>query len=148
MNFNVLAAAVLVVAAVFFVVFVDMFVFSRWLVRTVLATIANHPPNQHPTGHTVTSGRKRHPALFRMVLQEFHRFLRMSEGPEKPQLSPTAMSVRDTVRLLTKVGGEAVTEDMLQEDIRDGAPANPDGTINLVHYAAWLVRELAIENGS
>jgi hypothetical protein len=23
-------------------------------------------------------------------------------------------------------------------DIADGAPTNPDGTVNLVHYAAWL----------
>jgi hypothetical protein len=23
-----------------------------------------------------------------------------------------------------------------------GAPANPDGTVHLVHYAAWLLREM------
>jgi hypothetical protein len=28
---------------------------------------------------------------------------------------------------------------MLEMDIEDGAPTNPDGTINLVNYAAWLV---------
>jgi hypothetical protein len=27
---------------------------------------------------------------------------------------------------------------MIAADIRDGAPTNPDGTVNLVHYAAWL----------
>jgi hypothetical protein len=33
---------------------------------------------------------------------------------------------------------------MLQSDLlAAGAPANADGTINLVHYAAWLVREMA-----
>ena len=32
---------------------------------------------------------------------------------------------------------------MLQADIDDGAPTNPDGTMNLVQYAAWLVKEMA-----
>ena len=26
-------------------------------------------------------------------------------------------------------------------DLNAGAPTNPDGTLNLLHYAAWLVRE-------
>jgi hypothetical protein len=32
---------------------------------------------------------------------------------------------------------------MLQEDVANGAPTNADGTMNLVHYAAWLVQEMA-----
>jgi hypothetical protein len=28
---------------------------------------------------------------------------------------------------------------MLQADIDAGAPTNPDGTINLVNFAAWLL---------
>jgi len=31
--------------------------------------------------------------------------------------------------------------EMIREDIDDGAPLNADGTLNLVHYAAWLARE-------
>ena len=31
----------------------------------------------------------------------------------------------------------------LRRDVEAGAPVNPDGTINLVHYAAWLVKEMA-----
>jgi hypothetical protein len=31
---------------------------------------------------------------------------------------------------------------MIQADLADGAPVNAEGTINLVHYAAWLVREM------
>ena len=30
---------------------------------------------------------------------------------------------------------------MLRADAAAGAPLNADGTLNLVHYAAWLVRE-------
>jgi len=32
--------------------------------------------------------------------------------------------------------------DLLQAHIHGGAPVNPDGTLNLVHYAAWLVKEM------
>jgi hypothetical protein len=71
----------------------------------------------------------------------------MPPDPGKTQLSPTAMTLRDAARLLSKVGGEPVTEEMLQADVDGGAPLNADGTMNVVHYAAWLVRELANANG-
>jgi hypothetical protein len=32
---------------------------------------------------------------------------------------------------------------MIDADVANGAPTNADGTINLVHYGAWLVREIA-----
>lgn len=63
--------------------------------------------------------------------------------PDRPRLSPTAMTLTDAAKILSTVGGLKVTEAMLREDLGVGAPANPDGTINLVHYAAWLVREVA-----
>jgi hypothetical protein len=31
---------------------------------------------------------------------------------------------------------------MLRDDVAAGAPTNADGTINLVHFAAWLVKEM------
>ena len=55
-------------------------------------------------------------------------------------VNPNALPVGLAVRLLQRVGG-AVTEAMLRADLEAGAPANPDGTINLVAYAAWLVKE-------
>lgn len=61
----------------------------------------------------------------------------------QPLLSPTAMPLADTAKLLSKIAGQTVEPAMLEEDIADGAPTNPDGSINLVHYAAWLVREMA-----
>ena len=36
---------------------------------------------------------------------------------------------------------ERVTE-QIASDLEAGAPQNTDGTINLVHYAAWLVKEM------
>ncbi len=57
-------------------------------------------------------------------------------------LSPTALTIADAARLLTKTGGKTITDQMIEADLANGAPANPDGTINLVHYAAWLVKEM------
>ncbi len=59
------------------------------------------------------------------------------------RLNPAALAVADAARVLTRLGGNAVTEAMLRTDIDAGAPTNADGSINLVHYAAWLVKEMA-----
>jgi hypothetical protein len=64
------------------------------------------------------------------------------EAP-RPALNPTALPLGDAAKLLTRVGGRAVTAEMLQADIDAGATTNADGTLNLVHYAAWLVKEVS-----
>ena len=61
----------------------------------------------------------------------------------KPTLNPTALSVADAARLLSAAGGQLVTAEMIQADIDAGAPTNGDRTINLVWYAAWLIKEMA-----
>ena len=65
-----------------------------------------------------------------------------SSGPPGA-LNPQALSAEDVARILTASGWKPVTVDMIRDDIDDGAPVNADGTINLVVYAAWLVRELS-----
>ena len=62
------------------------------------------------------------------------------ESPKK--MDPTALSIADAAQILSKAGGRLVAETTLGTDIDAGAPTNPDGTINLVHYAAWLVKEM------
>jgi len=57
--------------------------------------------------------------------------------------TPTALTVAQTAKVLSAAGGRRVTEAMVKADIDAGAPVNADGTINLVHYAAWLAREVA-----
>lgn len=47
-------------------------------------------------------------------------------------LNPARLSLDDAVRLLH------ADRTWLEADIAAGAPTNADGTINLVHYAAWL----------
>lgn len=63
----------------------------------------------------------------------------MAEADAK--LNPAALPLPDAARLLSAAGGQRITLDMLEADRAAGAPANADGTLNLVHYAAWLVRE-------
>ncbi len=64
----------------------------------------------------------------------------------KNQLDPSSLSAEDLAKLLTKAGTEPITEDMIKEDIAEGAPTNADGRLNLVHYAAWLVKVKAVVN--
>ncbi len=63
--------------------------------------------------------------------------------PNKPTLNPTALPVADAARLLSAAGGTRVTAEMIQADIDAGTPTNADGSINLVQYAAWLIREMS-----
>jgi hypothetical protein len=59
------------------------------------------------------------------------------------RLNPAALPVADAARVLTRLGGKSVTDSMLRADIDAGAPVNADGSLNLVHYAAWLVKEMS-----
>ncbi|MGC1272636.1 MAG: hypothetical protein WBC44_02925 [Planctomycetaceae bacterium] len=67
----------------------------------------------------------------------------MTDSPSKPRLSPTALSLADAAKLLSKAGGRSITVEQLEADVAAGAPMNGDGTLNLVRYAAWLVLEAA-----
>ena len=57
--------------------------------------------------------------------------------------NPNALTVAQVTRLLARAGATPVTTVMVEADVEAGAPRNPNGTINLVHYAAWLVKEMA-----
>lgn len=60
-----------------------------------------------------------------------------------PQLNPMALTIVEAARALSAAGGRSVTPEMIEADVAAGAPTNPDGTINLVRYAAWLVKEMS-----
>ena len=55
----------------------------------------------------------------------------------KPGLNPAALRIEDAAKAL------GISEDMLRADLAAGAPTNANGTVNLMHYAAWLNRHLA-----
>jgi len=54
-----------------------------------------------------------------------------------------AMMPDQVAKILASAGSRRITEEMVHADIDAGAPINPDGTMNLVHYTAWLVTETA-----
>ena len=56
----------------------------------------------------------------------------------KPTMNPAALPLADAAKVLSAAGGQRVTIEMLEEDVAAGAPTNADGSINLLHYAAWL----------
>jgi len=53
------------------------------------------------------------------------------------RVNPAALAVEDAARAL------GLSVDAIRQDIAEGAPTNADGTVNLVHYAAWLNGKLA-----
>ena len=65
-----------------------------------------------------------------------------SPQPNGPTLNPAAMSVAEVAKLLSAGGGKKITPEQVQADLDAGAPVNANGTINLVHYTAWLLREM------
>ena len=65
----------------------------------------------------------------------------MTEGSGKNPansgpVNPLALSIEQAAKLLS------VPEATVREHVADGAPTATNGTINLIHYAAWLNREL------
>ena len=67
----------------------------------------------------------------------------MEDRASQSQFDPTAVPLEAAVAALSKVAGKPITSEMIRQDIEEGAPTNDDGTINLVHYAAWILKENA-----
>ena len=59
-----------------------------------------------------------------------------------PPLKLDALSIDDAANLLRAAGSEHANAERLAADVAAGAPSS-DGKINLMHYAAWLVRGIA-----
>ena len=53
-----------------------------------------------------------------------------------------ALPPEKMAKMLAKLGFPEMTPEMLQQDVEDGAPVNANGTFNLVHYMAWMIREI------
>jgi hypothetical protein len=64
----------------------------------------------------------------------------MSDKPNP--IDPTRLTVEQAARLLTSAYRQQVSIANIETDVQAGAPTNTDGTINLVHYAAWLLSEM------
>ena len=66
----------------------------------------------------------------------------IAQGRQANPLNPQALRLEDVPRILSALGPRPVTVEMLQADLDAGAPTNADGTPKLVHYVAWLVKEM------
>ena len=54
--------------------------------------------------------------------------------------NPTALPKELAVRALSLAGSRTITLERLDEDIAAGAPVNEDGTVNVLAYAAWILK--------
>jgi len=64
-----------------------------------------------------------------------------ANAPSKGRVDPTSLTVEQLARML------AVPAEKVRDHVAAGVPVAADGTINLVHYAAWLSRELGRRDG-
>ena len=73
----------------------------------------------------------------------------ISAGPAAPAsepacpgpVNPAALTVEQLARML------ALPEEKVRDHVAAGAPVAADGTINLIHYAAWLNKQLRSAEG-
>lgn len=66
----------------------------------------------------------------------------MSQAELSNPVNPMALSIDEVARLLSGGGGKRVTVEQVQADLDNGAPVGRDGRINLIHYSAWLIRQV------
>ena len=66
-----------------------------------------------------------------------------SQIQQDQALKLTSLSLENAALLLSKSTGKTVSVETLKADIEAGCPTNPDGTFNVMHYASWLVKEVA-----
>ena len=59
----------------------------------------------------------------------------------KEPLNPAALRPAELAGVLSSAG-EAVSEADIHADLEAGAPANPDGTVHLIQYTAWLASQV------
>ena len=64
----------------------------------------------------------------------------MAEG--NGAVDPQRLSIEQAAKLFSAVAKLRIPAEQIRQDLEKGAPQNGDGTINLVHYAAWQVKEL------
>ncbi|MBE6372141.1 MAG: hypothetical protein E7055_08715 [Lentisphaerae bacterium] len=55
-------------------------------------------------------------------------------------LKLTALQPEMLVNILKQAGSRQISAEKLAADFAAGAPKNEDGTVNLVEFAAWLVK--------
>ena len=57
-------------------------------------------------------------------------------------IDPNRLTPQQAAKLLSAAAKIRIPEENIVLDIENGAPVNQDGSINLVHYIAWMVKEM------
>lgn len=57
-------------------------------------------------------------------------------------INPMALTPETLAELLKRCRCQGLAEDTLERQIASGLPVNGDGTVSLVEYAAWLLKEV------
>ena len=55
-------------------------------------------------------------------------------------LKLTALQPELLVNILKGAGSRLISAELLAADFESGAPKNEDGTINLIEFAAWIMK--------
>ena len=53
-----------------------------------------------------------------------------------------ALTPDQVVDVLVKSGFRGMTLELLHSDFDAGAPRNANGSVNLIHYMAWILKEV------
>lgn len=66
----------------------------------------------------------------------------MAKSDDDQAANLTALTPDQMALLLSKAGAGPVTADEVRADIEAGAPADGQGRLHLLTYAAWLARDV------
>ena len=58
-----------------------------------------------------------------------------------PENNREHVSKENFVTAMRRSGSRTMTLERLEADIAAGAPVNTDGTVNILKYIAWIVKE-------
>lgn len=56
--------------------------------------------------------------------------------------NPLALPAEDFLRLLRKSGCPKISGETLRRLAGEGLPLNADGTLNIIEYTAWMLKEV------
>ena len=57
-------------------------------------------------------------------------------------VNPLALPAGDAIRMLRRQGCPQMSDKTLQRLIDDGLPLNADGTLNIIEFTAWMLKEV------
>lgn len=61
---------------------------------------------------------------------------------ENSPIDPNRLTPEQATKLLSAAAKIRIPVEQIAADLEAGAPRNTDGTLSLVHYAAWLLKEM------